>query len=104
MNGFNRRMIDEFRANNGKAGAPFPGMPMVLLTTTGRRTGRPHITPLVPLEDGGRLYVFGSMGGAPRHPAWYLNLRDTPRVTVEHGTDKFEADARIVEGEERDRI
>jgi len=77
---------------------------MLVLTTKGRRSGQEHITPLVPLEDDGKLYVFGSMGGAPKHPAWFLNLRDNPRVTVEHGTDRFDADARILEGDEHDRI
>ena len=104
MNDFNRNIIDEFRANKGIVGGPFKGMPMVIVTTNGRRTGRPHLTPLVPLEDDGKLYVFGSMGGAPKHPAWFLNLRDNPRVTVEHGTDKFDADARILEGDEHDRV
>ena len=104
MNDFNRNIIDEFRANKGVVGGMFKGMPMVIVTTKGRRSGQPHPIPLVPLEDDGKLYVFGSMGGAPRHPAWFLHLRDSPRVTVEHGTDKFEADARILEGNEHDRV
>ena len=104
MNNFNTNIIQEFRNNKGKVEGPFKGMPMVILTTKGRRTGKPHETPLVPLEDDGKLYVFGSMGGAPKHPAWFLNLRDNSRVSVEHGTDKFEADARILTGDERDRI
>ena len=104
MNNFNTNIIEEFRNNKGKVAGPFQGMPMVILTTKGRRTGNPHETPLVPLEDDGKLFVFGSMGGAPKHPAWFLNLRDNPRVTVEHGTDKFEAEAKIISGEEHDRI
>ena len=104
MNNFNTNIIEEFRNNKGKVAGPFQGMPMVILTTKGRRTGKPHETPLVPLEDDGKLFVFGSMGGAPKHPAWFLNLRDNPRVTVEHGTDKFEAEAKIISGEEHDRI
>ena len=104
MNDFNTNIIEEFRNNKGKVAGPFQGMPMVILTTKGRRTGNPHETPLVPLEDDGKLFVFGSMGGAPKHPAWFLNLRDNPRVTVEHGTDKFEAEAKIISGEEHDRI
>jgi len=104
MNDFNTNIIEEFRNNKGKVAGPFQGMPMVILTTKGRRTGKPHETPLVPLEDDGKLFVFGSMGGAPKHPAWFLNLRDNPRVTVEHGTDKFEAEAKIISGEEHDRI
>jgi len=103
MNDFNTNIIEEFRNNKGKVEGMFKGMPMVILTTKGRRSGKPHETPLVPLEDDGKLYVFGSMGGAPKHPAWFLNLRDNPRVTVEHGTDKFEADAKILTGEARDR-
>ena len=104
MNNFNTNIIEEFRNNKGKVEGPFKGMPMVILTTKGRRSGKHHETPLVPLEDEGKLYVFGSMGGAPKHPAWFLNLRDNPHVTVEHGTDKFEAEAKIISGEEHDRI
>jgi deazaflavin-dependent oxidoreductase (nitroreductase family) len=103
-NDFNTRIIEEFRANEGRVGGPFAGAPMVLLTTTGARSGRPHTTPLVPLEDGGQLYVFGSMGGAPKHPAWYFNVVAHPEVTVEHGTEKFPARAEVVTGTERDRL
>jgi deazaflavin-dependent oxidoreductase (nitroreductase family) len=103
-NDFNQRIIDEFRANAGRVGAPFEGAPMVLLTTTGSRSGKPHTTPLVPLEEDGRIYVFASMGGAPRHPAWYFNLRAHPDVTGEHGTEKFRAKARVLNGAERDEV
>ncbi len=77
---------------------------MVLLTTTGARSGRPHTTPLVPLEEGDRLYVFASLAGAPRHPAWYFNLLAHPEVTVERGRETYRATAEVITGEERDRL
>ena len=103
-NDFNTKIIEEFRANEGRVGAPFEGAPMVLLTTTGARSGKPHTTPLVPLLEDGRVYVFASMGGAPKHPAWFFNVRANPHVTVEQGTEKYEGDARILEGKERDEV
>ncbi|MEW6581768.1 MAG: nitroreductase family deazaflavin-dependent oxidoreductase [Actinomycetota bacterium] len=98
----NAPIIEEFRANAGRVGGPFAGAPMVLLTTMGRRSGQPHTTPLMCLPDGDRLLVFASKGGAPAHPAWYLNLRAHPAVTVEYGTDTFPAIATPLEGAERD--
>ncbi len=103
-NDWNTKIIEEFRGNAGRVGGPFEGAPMVLLTTTGARTGRPHTTPLVPLEDGEHLYVFASMGGAPRHPAWYFNLLAHPDVTVERGTETYRATAAVITGEKRDRL
>ena len=102
-NDFNRSIIEEFRANDGVVGGPFSGAPLVLLTTTGAKSGRQHTTPLVSLDDDG-LYVFASMAGAPKHPAWYHNVVANPRVTVERGSDTFEADAVVTTGDERDRI
>jgi deazaflavin-dependent oxidoreductase (nitroreductase family) len=104
VNEFNRNLIDEFRANNGKVGGPFAGAPLLLLTTTGAKSGRKHTTPLVYQKDGDRLVVFGSRGGAPNHPAWYHNLVANPKVTVELPGETFEANAVTVEGAERDRI
>ena len=101
---WNTKIIEEFRANAGRVGGPFEGAPMVLLTSTGARSGRPHTTPLVPLVEGARVYVFASMGGAPKHPAWYFNLLANPDVTVERGTEKYAAKAAVVDGDERDRI
>lgn len=102
---FNERIIDEFRANAGVVGGPFEGAPMVLLTTTGRRSGQPRTMPLVPLEaDDGRLFVFASAAGAHRHPAWYDNLVADPAVTVERGTDRYAATAVVITGPERDAI
>ena len=104
VNEFNRNLIDEFRSNGGKVGGQFAGAPLLLLTTTGAKTGRKHTTPLVYQKDGDRIVVFGSKGGAPSHPAWYLNLVANPGVTVELPGETFEAEAVTVEGAERDRI
>jgi deazaflavin-dependent oxidoreductase (nitroreductase family) len=104
MNDFNKGIIAEFRANAGKVGGRFAGAPMVLLTTTGAKSGQPHTTPLVCMPDGERIVVFASMGGAPRNPAWFHNLRTNPDVTVEYGTDEFDARARITSGAERDDL
>src|SRR5688500_5373927 len=93
MNEFNQRMITEFRANGGRVGAPFAGVDMLLLTTTGAKSGEQRTTPLVYTRDGDRLVIIASMGGAPKHPAWFLNLRANPRVTLEVGDEKFAAKA-----------
>ena len=81
-NDFNRKVIEEFRTNAGKVGGPFAGRPMMLLTTTGAKTGRRHTTPLVYTKDGARLVIIASKGGAPMNPAWYHNLFTNPTVTV----------------------
>jgi deazaflavin-dependent oxidoreductase (nitroreductase family) len=104
MQDFNATVIEEFRANHGKVGGGFEGAPMVLLTTTGAKTGRRRTNPLVPLVDGDRLYVFASKGGAPRDPDWYRNLVAHPEVEVEYGDERFDARAVTVTGEERDRL
>ncbi|MEV4253296.1 nitroreductase/quinone reductase family protein [Spirillospora sp. NPDC049652] len=99
---FNQQVIDEFRANHGRVGGMFEGARLILLTTTGARTGRPHTTPLGRIPDADRLLVIASAGGADRHPAWFHNLAANPRVTVETGTSVLEADAVVLEGAERD--
>ncbi len=104
VNEFNRNLIGEFRANDGKVTGVFAGAPVLLLTTTGARSGRKHTTPLVYQQDGDRIVVFGSKGGAPTHPAWYHNLVANPVVTVELPGETFEAKAATVEGPERERI
>jgi deazaflavin-dependent oxidoreductase (nitroreductase family) len=78
--------------------------PLLLLGTTGARTGRPRATPLVYRREGDRLYVIASAGGAPADPAWYLNLRANPGVTVEVGEERFAATATVLEGADRDRV
>jgi len=104
MSDFNAKIIDEFRANEGVVGGPFTGAPMLLLTTTGAKSGAPRVNPLVYLTENNRVYVFASKAGAPTHPDWYHNLRANPLVTVEVGTTRYPATATAVEGEERDRI
>lgn len=102
---FNQQIIEEFRANQGRVGGPFEGARLLLLTTTGARSGKPHTVPVGYLPDeGGRVLIIGSAGGAPNHPAWYHNLVATPRVTVENGIATYEAEAAVLVGEERDRI
>jgi deazaflavin-dependent oxidoreductase (nitroreductase family) len=101
---FNRSIIEEFRANGGAVGA-FANVPVVLLTTTGAKSGRTRVNPLAALPgDEGTLYVFASKGGAPTNPDWYHNLLAHPEVQVEFGRERFPATATPVTGAERDRI
>jgi deazaflavin-dependent oxidoreductase (nitroreductase family) len=105
FNDFNRRVIEEFRANAGVVGGGFAGAPVVLLTTTGAKSGRERVNPVVALPgDDGMLYVFASKGGAPTNPDWYHNLLAHPEVLVELGADRVRATATPVTGEERERI
>ncbi|WDZ82262.1 nitroreductase/quinone reductase family protein [Micromonospora cathayae] len=104
-NSFNDAIIEEFRANHGRVGGPFEGGRLLLLTTTGVHSGRPHTTPLAYLPDeGGRLLVVASAAGADRHPHWYHNLVADPQVTVEDGTFTYQAEATVLPGDERDRV
>lgn len=82
----------------------FAGNRILLLTTTGRRTGRSRTNPLMFIEDGDNYLVAGSMGGAPHHPGWFHNLRDNPVVTVQVGSRVETRRARLTEGDERDRL
>jgi deazaflavin-dependent oxidoreductase (nitroreductase family) len=100
----NRAVIDEFRANGGKVTIHPAGDSLALLTTTGAKSGRQHTTPLAYHRDGERVIVVASKGGAPEHPAWYHNLRANPTVTLEVGTETYQAHAAVAEGEERDRL
>ena len=104
----NREVLAEFRANAGvvdtAAGGYFKGKPVLVLHTTGARTGRERETPLMYLDEGDDRYVFASKGGAPNHPDWYHNLKGNPDVTVDVGTESYPATARVITGPERDRI
>lgn len=104
MHDFNQSVIEEFRANHGVVGGGFAGSPVVLLTTSGARTGAARVKPLVALREGDRLYVFASKGGSPRNPDWYYNLLAHPDVVVEFGDERYDAVATPVTGPERDRI
>ncbi len=103
-NDFNGKIIEEFRAHEGKVGGGFEGAPLLLLTTTGAKTGAARVHPMMYLEEGGRRYVFASKAGAPTNPDWYVNLVAHPEVSVEIGTDTLAMRAIPVEGSERDRI
>lgn len=104
MNEFNEKIIEEFRANGGKVGGGFEGAPLLLLTTTGAKTGQPRVAPLAYLDDGDRLIVFGSKAGAPTDPDWIHNIRANPEVGVEVGTDQFTATAVEVDEPERSEL
>ena len=101
---WNLDIAREFRANGGRVGGMFEGRPILILTTIGAKSGKPHETPLVYQPDGGRMYIFASKAGHDSHPAWYHNLLANPEVTLEVGTETFKARATVVEGEERERI
>jgi deazaflavin-dependent oxidoreductase (nitroreductase family) len=104
MNDFNRAIIEEFRANGGKVGGPFEGAPVLLLTTTGAKSGERRTTPVMYLPDGERMAIFASKAGAPTNPAWYHNLLANPTATVEVGSETVDATAVVTTGEERDRL
>jgi deazaflavin-dependent oxidoreductase (nitroreductase family) len=101
---FNTQVIDEFRANEGKAGGMFEGKPLLLVHNVGAKSGREFVTPLVYLADGDRFVIFASKGGAPVNPGWYHNLKAGPNVSIEVGTDKLDVVATEATGEERDRL
>jgi deazaflavin-dependent oxidoreductase (nitroreductase family) len=104
MDDFNRAIIDEFRANDGKVGGPFEGAPVLLLTATGAKSGQQRTTPVMYLPDGDRMVIFASKGGAPANPGWFHNLRANPTATVEVGNDTVEVEAVVTEGDERERL
>jgi deazaflavin-dependent oxidoreductase (nitroreductase family) len=104
VNDFNHNIIEEFRANNGKVTGVFERAPLLLLTTTGARTGQQHTTPVVYTRDGDNVVVIASKGGAPTHPHWYLNLVANPDLTVELPGETYRARARVAQGDERERL
>ena len=104
MNDYNLHLIEEFRANGGKVSGQFEHTPLLLLTTIGAKSGQCRTTPLGYMPEGDRLIVIASSGGAPTHPDWYHNLVAHPQVTVEVGTEAFDAIAVVAEDEERDRL
>jgi deazaflavin-dependent oxidoreductase (nitroreductase family) len=104
MDALNQSVISEFRANQGRVSGQMEGMPILLLTMTGAKTGRTLTRPLCYSRDGDRLVIIASYGGAPRNPPWYHNLLANPVVTVEVGIEKFKARATQTSGAERQRL
>jgi deazaflavin-dependent oxidoreductase (nitroreductase family) len=104
MNAFNRKLIEEFRANRGQLSGPMAGRTLMLLTTTGAKSGKEQTCVLGFGKDGDRYVVIASANGAPSHPAWYENLQARPIATVEVGPDKFKVHARTARPEEREPL
>ncbi len=103
MSDFNDQVIAEFRANHGRVGGSFEGAPLLLLTSTGARSGQARVSPMMYLADGERWLVFASKAGAPDNPAWYHNLTAHPGATIEVGDDSFAVQAEELTGAERDQ-
>ena len=101
---FNAKVIDEFRANQGRVGGGWEGTPLLLLHHTGAKSGKDRINPLGHLGDSGRYVVVASNGGAPSSPHWYHNLKAQPNVRIEVGTQTIEVVAHEATGEERERL
>lgn len=104
INDFNQKIIDEFRANGGKVGGMFERTDLLLLHTTGARSGERRIAPLAYSGDGDQVVVAASKAGAPTNPDWYHNLVAHQRVTIELGSEQYDANARVASGEERERL
>ncbi len=104
MSDWNRRVIEEFRANRGRVASHFASDHILLLHTIGRKSGQVRINPLMYRKVPNGYAIFGSMGGAPGHPDWYRNLVANPDVTIEVGTETIPVRARVVTGTERNEI
>jgi deazaflavin-dependent oxidoreductase (nitroreductase family) len=101
---FNARIVDEFRANGGKVGGPFEGATLLLLTTTGAKSGRQRVSPLAYQRVDGKLLIIGSFRGADVDPAWVHNLRANPRAHIEIGGDSYDVVARELPSDERNAV
>lgn len=104
MSDWNAKIIEEFRANEGKVGGNFERMDLLLLHSTGAKSGQERIHPLVYRDLGDDFAIFASKGGAHEHPAWFHNLVANPDASVEVGSETIPVTARVVTGEERDAI
>jgi len=100
----NKKIIDEFRANEGRVGGHFAGKTLLLVHTKGAKSGQERINPVAYVRDGDRYVIIASKGGAPTNPSWYYNIVANPLVTVEAGQEKFQARATIAEEPERTRL
>ena len=101
---FNSRIIAEFRANGGRVGPPFEGATLLLLTTTGAKSGQPRLAPLAYLQIDDMMVIVGSKAGSDTNPDWVHNLRAHPRAHIEVGTDDYDVIARELPLEERDDV
>jgi deazaflavin-dependent oxidoreductase (nitroreductase family) len=104
LNAFNKNIIDEFRANDGKVTGQFANANLLLLTTTGAKSGQQRVSPLAYFRVDGKLIIVGSFAGAPVNPAWVHNLRANPHAHVEVGTDALDVTARELPPAERDAL
>ncbi|MDJ0767209.1 MAG: nitroreductase/quinone reductase family protein [Ilumatobacter sp.] len=104
VNEWNKQVIAEFRENGGKVGGMFEGMPMLILHSTGAKSGLERLNPLAYQAVDGGWAVFGSKAGATTHPDWYRNIVAHPDATIEVGTETVAVRARVTEGDERNRI
>ena len=104
MSDFNQQVIEEFRSNEGVVGGYFEGQTVLLLHTTGAKSGLARINPVVTFKDGDRYVIVASKGGAESHPDWYYNLVANPDVSVEVGTESFDATASVTEEPERSEL
>lgn len=101
---FNRSIVEEFRANGGKVGGPFEGGGLLLLHTTGAKSGKPRLSPLAYKDVDGKMIIFGSYAGADKNPAWVHNIRANPRARIEIGTDDYDVMVRELPDTERDAL
>jgi len=104
FNAFNAALVDEFRANAGQVTGMFSGAPLVLITTTGAKSGKRRTTPIVYTTDGDAVVIIASKGGSPTSPDWFHNLVANPEVKVELATETFQAKARVAEEPEREEL
>ncbi|MDP9237969.1 MAG: nitroreductase family deazaflavin-dependent oxidoreductase [Chloroflexota bacterium] len=104
FNDFNQKVAKEFHNNAGKVGGPFAGADVLILTSTGARSGQTRWNPLVYTKDGDRFVIVASKGGAPTSPDWYHNLVAHPSAVIEVGSDVISVDATMASGAERDRL
>jgi len=108
MSTWNDAIITEFRANNGVVGGPFAGAHLLILTTTGAKTGEPRVSPVMPISHDGRLFIVASKAGADTNPAWFYNLVAHPKVfaelSIEGGVTTYDATAVVLDGPERQRV
>lgn len=104
INAFNTSIVDEFRANGGKVGGQFENANLLLLTTTGAKSGQSRVSPLAYFRIDGKVVIVGSFAGAPVSPSWVHNLRANPRAHVEVGTDAYDVTARELPFAEREEL